>query len=580
MKNLKTILIVLLAVVIVLSGFVLYYISKSEPAINYKFIEAKKGMISNEIKAKGNVKPASDVKMTFEKSARVESVNIKVGDKVTSGQVLASLVDTDLSAQLMQARASVQSAESLLANYQAAYQAQQAKLNDLRSGARTEDLDVSQTKIDNAQRTLTDANTNLDNVKNKAQIDLNNVYIKTTDTLNDAYAKSFDAVNTKISDLFIDPLFDPKMSFITSNQTLEFSVETERKNANTDLESVRTQIDSTGNDPVAVENVLKQTQTRLENCRKLLKDLSELLNYGVTSVTFTQTTLNTYKTNVSTALSSVNTALASLQTQSQAITVQKTTNKNAITAAEAQVTQAKNAITSAQKEMELKRAGSSRDALAAQEELVRQAQASVDAQRAAISQAQANVMNYQYQLSKSTLKAPMDGTITQVDIEVGEIAPITAPVISIMSNAKFQIEAKIPESDIEKIQVGQTANVILDAYGSDKPLSAKVISIDPAQILVNNAPNYKVTLEFGTDDPIIKDGLSASVKISIGESREVIEVPEVSVLQKNGNQIVLVKNNGKAEERTVTTGAKQNGMVEIVTGLNPGEQVVDFGINN
>lgn len=579
-KNIKIFIAAASLVTLGLIMIVIFYFINQPPVIKYVFIAATKGQITSEIKEDGTVKPAEAVKLSFEKSAKIKSVNVKVGDQVKAGQVLASLVDTDSEAQLLQANASLQSAQALLSNYQSAYQGQLAKLNDLKNGPTSEDLQVSQTKVDNAQKTIDDAKFNLENVTNKAKIDLDNAYNKTKEVLNDAYAKGFDAINIKIADLFTNSNFDYALTFFTTNDNLKNKVLANRKLINNDLTVIRTEVDNLNSDQAVIDKAMDDVQSRLDNCRSFLQDLNELINYTTVSVDFTQSTQNTYRADISAALTNINTALANIQTQGQSVTAQKATNQNLINAADSQLTQANNALLSAQKDLKLKQAGSSQDQIRAQEEVVEQATASIQSQGAAINQARANVLNYQYQLSKAVLKAPIDGIVTQADVKVGEIAPLSLPVISLMTNAKFQIESYVPESDIGKININQTAQVTFNAYDNSFVQSAKVISIDPAEVLLNNAPNYKVTLEFTKEDSLIKDGLTVSLKIVTAQRKEAIVVPELLVLTKDNKQIVLVDaGHDQVSEREVKTSSNQNGLIEIISGLDEGERIVDFGTN-
>jgi RND family efflux transporter MFP subunit len=210
---------------------------------------------------------------------------------------------------------------------------------------------------------------------------------------------------------------------------------------------------------------------------------------------------------------------------------------------------------------------------------VNQAKAVIEGQRAAISQANANVANIAAQIAKNSLRAPMDGIVSQQDIKAGEIAPTGVPVISIISGAKFQIEAMASEAAVARIKPGEAADVTLDAVGA-KLFEAMVISIDPTDVENNGSPTYKVTLEFKKEEGSAKDGMSANVNIIVARHKGVLAVPEQSVIRKFDYDSVLLKGSeGKPAERKVQTGFTQNGFREIISGLNEGDEIVNFGIN-
>jgi hypothetical protein len=136
----------------------------------------------------------------------------------------------------------------------------------------------------------------------------------------------------------------------------------------------------------------------------------------------------------------------------------------------------------------------------------------------------------------------------------------------------------VPEADIAKVSIGQSAVVTLDAYGGGRKFNAKIIAIDPSAVIVNGAPTYKVTLEFTDENDAIKDGLTANVGIIIAAKQDILVVPRSAILEQGGKSYVMVRSAaGQPELREVTAGLEGNGKAEIVSGLNAGEMVVDFG---
>jgi HlyD family secretion protein len=272
----------------------------------------------------------------------------------------------------------------------------------------------------------------------------------------------------------------------------------------------------------------------------------------------------TYKSNISSAINSINTVITAISTQQQAIQTQKTTNKNLITAAEMQITQAKNTLNLANGELEIKKSGSSKETIMAQEAIVKQTLASVQ--------------NVEAQIGKMQLVSPIDGTISQQDGDRGEIAPTGVPIISIISNAKYQVEVNIPEANIGQVKVGQTAEIKSDAFGDKGSFVAKIISVDPASTIVNSVSTYKANLEFLQEDELIKPGLTANTDIVISEKNDVLVVPVSSVF-KNGETFVIVDNGtAKGEKREVEVGIIGNdGFIEILSGLTAGEKIAYFG---
>ncbi|MDE2020953.1 MAG: hypothetical protein KGJ13_11505, partial [Patescibacteria group bacterium] len=122
-------------------------------------------------------------------------------------------------------------------------------------------------------------------------------------------------------------------------------------------------------------------------------------------------------------------------------------------------------------------------------------------------------------------------------------------------------------------------SVTLDAYGSGVSFSATVISVDSAQTLINDSPTYKAVLELANDDARIKADLTANVNIVAATHADVLEVPASAIIRRNSDDFVLLNTGAaKPEDRQVQVGIQGiDGMVEIVSGLAPGDKIVDFG---
>ena len=301
----------------------------------------------------------------------------------------------------------------------------------------------------------------------------------------------------------------------------------------------------------------------------------------------------TERTNLSTEKTNISTEITTISGKQQLVGVQKAANESSIAAAESNVTTAKNALATAQDQLDLKRAGYTPEQIKAQEAQVKQAEASVNAQRAAISQAWASVQNYQAQIDKTILKAPISGTVSRLEVKVGEIVfpssstyEIQVPAVSLISEGDYEIEISIPEVDVTKVKIGDKAKVTLDAYGSDDLFLAEVATIDPAETLIEGLATYQTTMIFTETDERIKSGMTANVDILTASKDDVIVIPQRAVITKDGKKIVRIlkeksdpKHPGKTiEELTeveVVTGLRgSEGEIEIVEGIKEGDKIV------
>ena len=198
-------------------------------------------------------------------------------------------------------------------------------------------------------------------------------------------------------------------------------------------------------------------------------------------------------------------------------------------------------------------------------------------QQERVNAAQARVNAALADISRTIVKAPFSGMVTKVDTEVGEIVASNSPIISMISDAAFEIEAYIAEADISKALVGSTAKIDLDAYGSQEIFEAVLVFVDPAETVIDGVSTYRALLHFKEQDARILSGMTANIEIVTGEAKGVLSIPQRAVFDRDGKTLVKVSSAGKIIEKEVSIGLKGfDGYVEIKGGLEEGEEVVVF----
>ncbi len=210
-----------------------------------------------------------------------------------------------------------------------------------------------------------------------------------------------------------------------------------------------------------------------------------------------------------------------------------------------------------------------------------------------VDQAKASLALIDAQIAKNTLRAPFYGTITNVDMERGQIAGASS-VISMIGSAKFEVEVNVSEADIAKIKIGNQAIITLDAYGPDNKFEATVAQIDPAAKIIEGVATYRVTLQFNKQDTKILPGLTANIDIKTDHRSNVLYISSRDIIVKNGKKYVrvLVQNDNTdvrfanlqivSEDKTqktydleVQTGLKgSDGRIEILSSVKEGDLIV------
>lgn len=208
-----------------------------------------------------------------------------------------------------------------------------------------------------------------------------------------------------------------------------------------------------------------------------------------------------------------------------------------------------------------------------------------EAKKLAVKQAQSAVEVAGAQLAKTVLHTPIDGIVAKVNVEEGENVVAGSALLgsstsfaTIVKEGDFEIDVNVPESDITKIKVNQSATITFDALLSDEIFSASVTEIEPTSTVIQDVVYYGVKLKLDSVDTRFKDGMSVDVDINITEKNNVLIIPQRAV--KNRDQVKKVQvlsDNGEIRDIDVQTGLRgDNGMIEIISGLNEGQKVVTF----
>ena len=199
---------------------------------------------------------------------------------------------------------------------------------------------------------------------------------------------------------------------------------------------------------------------------------------------------------------------------------------------------------------------------------------SIRSQQAKVAQAIAQAVSEEAALQKMTITAPFDGVVTLVEPTVGETMSANVVAFTVMTASQYKIEVFVPESNIAKVNIGNIAEVTLDAYGKEVGFDASVTAIDPAETVVEGIPTYKVTLAIAAD-PRIRSGMTADINIVTAEKKGVLTIPTRAIIEKDGQVYVRKVTGDTYTEVPVTIGLRgSNGNTELVSGLEAGAIVV------
>jgi len=202
-------------------------------------------------------------------------------------------------------------------------------------------------------------------------------------------------------------------------------------------------------------------------------------------------------------------------------------------------------------------------------------------------------------LARTTIRSPMDGVLIQLDAEQGEtVVPGStnlpgSVIMTVADMSRLIAEVEVSEVDVVGVELGQTAEVTVDALGADEPQIGRVVEIatsgrrDPTQGTIR----FRVKVALDDPDPSLRPAMTAKVDILTATSEGVLSVPIQAVVKRSidddGEEVrgtaadsvdevdvVYVVVDGEAIVRPVATGVSDVLHVEIADGLSTDEVVV------
>ncbi|MFO0833752.1 MAG: efflux RND transporter periplasmic adaptor subunit [Phycisphaerales bacterium] len=179
--------------------------------------------------------------------------------------------------------------------------------------------------------------------------------------------------------------------------------------------------------------------------------------------------------------------------------------------------------------------------------------------------------------STVTFESPVDGiVVAKANIYNGSSVMSGQMVMRIADRSVMWVEARVPEGSLAHLRVGQHANVVVNALG-DKAFEGEVIFIHPN--LDELTRTALVRMAVPNPDGTLRLGMYAISRINTSATQEANIVPREAVIDSGESRLVFVSTRmGRFEPRRVTLGASgDGGMVEITSGLTPGEMVVASG---
>ena len=179
------------------------------------------------------------------------------------------------------------------------------------------------------------------------------------------------------------------------------------------------------------------------------------------------------------------------------------------------------------------------------------------------------------QLSYSEIRSPIDGVVTDRPLYPGEMAAAGTAIVTVMDVSSVIAKAHIPQADAALLKLGDKGTMTVP--GLDGPVEGKVTVVSPA--LDPNSTTVEVWLEAKNPKQQLKPGTSVQLSLTAKTVKDALVVPAAAVVTAaDGSSAVMVAgSDGKAHQKAVKLGIRQDDDVQIIEGVSEGDKVVATG---
>ncbi len=557
----------------------------------------------SDISSIGKIEALEEVTLSAQMSAQIKGVEVNIGDKVETGQLLIELDHSSLDSELSKANASIERLEGNLAQQKAGATEQQIKqaqkgVEQARAGLEQTQASLEQTRannramIKNAEIGVELAKSSLENTTTSSEQTLENAYdsLKLTasnilSTIRTALTASGDILGKKPGDEKANDLYEDYLGVKDFDSLNQAEIKFNR--AKNDYEEAFEYNQNLG-DTIAVsqgeklDNLVGQA---LDSIDETLSSVRIVLDNTVTNNNFPKssvsgTSLDGLKSQIDTQISYINQAQQNLQIQKQAVANAKISNQGNTEQTSLNYQQALQNLedTKTQAEANLEAA---RKAVQTQEKALEQAQSSLEqvtapprevdltSTKAAIKEAQAGRNLVLNQLSKAYVRAPFSGEVASVPANLNEFISTGDPLISLVNKNGLQVKSYLNSEDVKLIQEGSKAVI-------EEEISGVISNISP-QVDPETKKIEVITVVTEKDSPLIT-GEYVEVKFRINKdenTENVYFLPFKSIkITGEGNYVFTVNSEEKIEAHKVNLGRVVNDLNEVYNGLTPDMEII------
>ncbi len=510
------------------------------------------GALDQPVRVTGTLRTDETVTLSTKATGLVKSVSVKEGDRVSRGQLLVVIDDSDIRAQRDRAIAAVQAAEASVVEKRAQVQSFESKLRQAKTSGGIKDT-AAQSEYRQAQQALETAKSRLSQAKSqsgiqqtesesrvtaaKANLQASRERLKSlTEGSRKQEIAAATAAVTRAETVVAraKSAYDRRSQLLKEKAIAEEAVDNARRDydvAIADLAAARENLSLVKEGPRTEEIRAQEEQVR--SAESLLRDAEA-----------NRAKLSISNEDVRAAENAVQQAQAHVETTKAAL-AQTTWNVDEVRAAQAALAVSK---------------------------------ADVAKAKAALAQARADVRLQDELIEQTRIYSPVNGVVTKRQVQTGAaVVQMRNELMTLVSSDTLYFEAAAPESALPQLRQGLPAQVMLDAVPG-KIFPGAVRQIIPVAEGVNRSVRVRISIPASVQTSAVVGGF-ARAQIN-GRVSDAVSIPRTALVSDEGEPAVFTLQGGKAVRKAVVLDDPGGGVskrVRILSGLTPGEQVIVEG---
>ncbi len=481
-----------IVIIVVAAGWVVLSRGKNgtEPAQAPRIELVKRGNFQMTIRATGNLEPLLDVEVKSNVEGEVIELLVDDGDFVEKDDILVRLDPELYQEEEKQAQADVKAAAAQLMQSELNIELKKERLNSdeiqRKAAVRIAQANLETTKAESLTR-ISSAETDIQATKNLLEQD--NISLE-----------------------------QAKISLAQAELSLA-EYETSKNSSKVSLDSAKSELDrntSLYEQELVSKQVLEDTETRYANANTQHENAKKRVESQKQTIVSQQRTIEARKTGIKTRE-------AQLQYQELNLQHLKKTRQKAEEESQIRLDNSKTQLQELLLTIDNEKLLTEQSKVSAGANLLRR---------------ESSLKNQEERLAWTTIKAPMSGTVTQLDIEQGEIVTSgrsafsqSPPIMTIADLSKMVVKTFINEVDMERLENNQPAVINIDAFQTQK-YEGRVYEISPSGQQQDNIISFEVMIEVLDSSGKIKPGMSADVDIITYEEKNVLLLPLDAVISK------------------------------------------------